>query len=60
MTPGVGAGAPGVGVLPHGYIRAVPAGYTTVTYRGYPCRFVGGVYYRAVTYQGETAWVIVT
>jgi hypothetical protein len=60
VTPGVGLGAPGVGVLPKGYYRAVPAGYTTVTYRGYACRLVAGVYYRAATYEGETVWIVVT
>jgi hypothetical protein len=37
----------------------VPAGYATVAYRGYTCRYVGGVYYRAATYQGQTVWVVV-
>ena len=60
VAPGAGVGAPGVGVLPHGYYAGVPAGYTTVAYRGYSCRFVGGVYYRAMMYQGQTVWVIVT
>jgi hypothetical protein len=58
-APGLGAGAPGVGVLPHGYYAAVPAGYVTRTYMGYSCRYVGGVYYRPVMYQGATVWVIV-
>jgi hypothetical protein len=56
---GVGVGAPGVGALPGGYYHAVPAGYATVAYRGYTCRYVAGVYYRAATYQGQTVWVIV-
>lgn len=46
-------------VLPAGYIRVVPAGYRTVMYRGYNCRFVGGVYYRPVMYQGTSVWVVV-
>jgi hypothetical protein len=56
---GVGVGAPGVGVLPNGYYRTVPVGYTTVVYGGYTCRYVAGVYYRAATYQGQTVWVVV-
>lgn len=56
---GVGVGAPGVGALPNGYYRAVPAGYATVAYRGYTCRYVSGVYYRAATYQGQTVWIVV-
>jgi hypothetical protein len=60
VSPGVGVGAPGVGVLPHGYCRAVPAGYVTRVYRGYSCRYVGGIYYRPSTYQGQTVWIIVT
>lgn len=66
---GVGAGAariahPGVGVagpavLPAGYHRYVAAGYTTAVYRGYSCRYVGGIYYRPATYQGETVWIVV-
>jgi hypothetical protein len=56
---GVGVGAPGVGVLPAGYYAAVPAGYATVAYRGYTCRYVAGVYYRAATYQGQTVWIVV-
>ena len=59
VAPGVGVGAPGVGALPYGYHAVVPAGYTTVVYRGYTCRYVGGVYYRAATYQGQTVWVVV-
>lgn len=46
-------------VLPSGYVRVVPAGYRTVMYRGYNCRFVGGVYYRPVMYQGTSVWVVV-
>jgi hypothetical protein len=46
-------------VLPVGYVRVVPAGYRTVMYRGYNCRFVGGVYYRPVMYQGTSVWVVV-
>lgn len=46
-------------VLPAGYVRVVPAGYRTVVYRGYNCRFVGGVYYRPVMYQGTSVWVVV-
>ncbi|NQX03068.1 hypothetical protein HQ447_20600 [bacterium] len=56
---GVGVGAPGVGALPGGFYHTVPAGYATVAYRGYTCRYVAGVYYRATTYQGQTVWVIV-
>jgi hypothetical protein len=56
---GVGVGAPGAGVLPNGYYYAVPAGYATVAYRGYTCRYVAGVYYRAATYQGQTVWIVV-
>lgn len=59
VAPGVGVGAPGVGVLPRGYYAAVPAGYRTVAYRGYTCRYVGGIYYRAAMYQGNTVWVVV-
>ena len=60
VRPGVGIGAPGVGVLPRGYYAAVPVGYTTVRYAGYSCRYVGGIYYRPATYQGQTVWIIVT
>ena len=59
VRPGVGVGAPGVGVLPRGYYSVVPAGYVTRAYRGYNCRYVGGVYYRPGTYQGQTVWIIV-
>ena len=59
VAPGVGVGAPGVGALPYGYHAAVPAGYATVAYRGYTCRYAAGVYYRAATYQGQTVWVVV-
>jgi hypothetical protein len=59
IAPGVGVGAPGVGALPYGYHAAVPAGYATVAYAGYTCRYAAGVYYRAVTYQGQTVWVVV-
>lgn len=45
--------------LPAGYIRTVPVGYRTVYYGGYNCYFVGGVYYRAVMYQGDTIYVVV-
>ena len=45
--------------LPAGYVRVVPAGYRTVAYRGYNCRYVGGVYYRPVTYQGSAVYVVV-
>lgn len=48
-----------VAPLPRGYVSVVPAGYRTVVYRGYNCRFVGGVYYRPVMYQGTTVYVIV-
>ena len=58
-APGVGVGARGVGVLPRGYYAAVPAGYRTVAYRGYTCRYVGGIYYRPAMYQGNTVWVVV-
>ena len=43
--------------LPAGYVRVVPAGYRTVAYRGYNCRYVGGVYYRPVMYQGSAVYV---
>ncbi|MFN5960227.1 MAG: hypothetical protein ACK5CW_01950 [Verrucomicrobiota bacterium] len=46
-------------VLPSGYVHVVPAGYRTMMYRGYNCRFVGGVYYRPVMYQGTSVWVVV-
>lgn len=59
VAPGLGVGAPGVGALPYGYHAAVPAGYATVAYRGYTCRYAAGVYYRAATYQGQTVWVVV-
>ena len=59
VRPGVGIGAPGVGVLPRGYCRTVPVGYVTRAYRGYSCRYVGGVYYRPSTYEGQTVWIIV-
>ncbi len=45
--------------LPVGYVRVVPAGYRTVVYRGYNCRYVGGVYYRPVMYQGSAVYVVV-
>jgi hypothetical protein len=45
--------------LPAGYVRVVPAGYRTVVYRGYNCRYVGGVYYRPVMYQGSAVYVVV-
>ena len=45
--------------LPAGYVRVVPAGYRTVVYRGYSCRYVGGVYYRPVMYQGSAVYVVV-
>ena len=45
--------------LPAGYVRVVPAGYRTVAYRGYNCRYVGGVYYRPVMYQGSAVSVVV-
>lgn len=45
--------------LPAGYVRVVPAGYRTVMYRGYNCRYVGGVYYRPVMYQGSAVYVVV-
>ena len=45
--------------LPSGYVRVVPTGYTTVVYGGYNCFFVGGIYYRAVFYEGETVYVTV-
>ena len=59
VRPGVGVGAPGVGVLPRGYYAVVPAGYRTVRYAGYSCRYVGGIYYRPATYQGQTVWIVV-
>jgi hypothetical protein len=46
-----------VAPLPRGYVRVVPTGYRTVFYRGYNCRFVGGVYYRPVLYGGSTVYV---
>ncbi len=58
--PVVVAPAPVVAApLPAGYVRVVPAGYRTVVYRGYNCRYVGGVYYRPVMYQGSTVYVVV-
>lgn len=45
--------------LPRGYIHTVPVGYRRVVYGGYNCYFVGGVYYRAVMYEGATVYVIV-
>ena len=45
--------------LPAGYVRVVPAGYRTVAYRGYNCRYVGGVYYRPVMYQGSAVYGVV-
>ena len=62
VRPGVGVGGVGAGLartLPAGYHRTVAAGYTTVVRAGVTCRFVGGVYYKPVTYQGETVWVVV-
>lgn len=56
---GVGVGAPGRGALPRGYYHAVPGRYRTVRYAGYMCRYANGVYYRAMTYQGQTVWVVV-
>lgn len=50
---------PVVAPLPSGYIRVVPTGYTIIVYGGYNCFFVGGIYYRAVFYQGETVYVVV-
>ena len=55
----VGVGVPGPAALPAGYHRTVAAGYTTVVRAGVTCRYVGGVYYKPVTYQGETVWVVV-
>lgn len=58
--PVVVAPAPVVAApLPAGYVRVVPAGYRTVVYRGYNCRYVGGVYYRPVMYQGSAVYVVV-
>jgi hypothetical protein len=48
-----------VAPLPRGYVAVVPSGYRTVVYRGYSCRFVGGIYYRPVMYQGSTVYVVV-
>ena len=45
--------------LPRGYVRVIPSGYRTVVYRGYPCYYVGSVYYRAEFYEGETVYIIV-
>lgn len=49
-----------VAPLPSGYIRTVPAGSRRIVYRGYNCYFVGGIYYRAVMYEGATVYVVVT
>ena len=58
--PVVVAPAPVVAApLPAGYVRVVPAGYRSVVYRGYNCRYVGGVYYRPVMYQGSAVYVVV-
>jgi len=57
VAPGVGVGSPGNGALPNGYVRTVPAGYTTVVYNGSTCYFVNGVYYCPVFYQGTTVYV---
>jgi hypothetical protein len=46
--------------LPRGYIHTVPVGYRRVAYRGYQCYYVGGVYYRAVMYEGTTVYIVVT
>ncbi|MES2661290.1 MAG: hypothetical protein V4689_21905 [Verrucomicrobiota bacterium] len=50
---------PPAAALPSGYIRTVPTGYTAVVYGGYNCYYVGGIYYRAVMYQGSTVYVVV-
>ena len=57
VAPGVGLGAPGPGVLPHGYYAAVPGAYTTVPCGAGTCRYAGGVYYQPVMYQGTVVWV---
>jgi hypothetical protein len=46
--------------LPAGYVRYVPNGSRIVVYRGYSCYFVGGVYYRAVMYEGTTVYIVVS
>ncbi|MEY4568786.1 MAG: hypothetical protein RLZZ398_225 [Verrucomicrobiota bacterium] len=48
-----------VAPMPAGYIRVVPVGYTTVVYGGYSCRYVGGIYYRPIMYQGSTVYIVV-
>ena len=45
--------------LPSGYYATIPPGYTVVTYGGYQCYYVGGVYYRPVIYGGNTTYIIV-
>ena len=56
---GVAAAPVHPAAFPAGYIRTVPVGYTTVVYGGYSCRYVAGVYYRPVIYQGSTVYVVV-
>lgn len=56
----VAAPLPVVGPLPRGYIHTVPVGCRRIMYGGYNCYFVGGVYYRAVMYEGATVYVVVT
>ena len=62
---GVGYGGVGVAAvavrpaLPRGYVATIPVGYRVVTYGGYDCYYVGGVYYRPEFYQGDTVYVIV-
>lgn len=50
---------PVVRPLPRGYIHTVPVGYRRIMYRGYNCFFAGGIYYRAVMYEGATVYVVV-
>ena len=57
VAPGVGVGSPGYGALPNGYVRTVPAGYTTVVYNGSTCYYANGVNYCPVFYQGTTVYV---
>lgn len=63
LTPGVGVGAPGVGVAPGTpatrTIARLPAGCTSVRYRGYAAYRCGGVYYRPVVQNNTTVYVVV-
>ena len=49
----------GVARLPAGYYGAIPGAYRPVFYGGYNCYYAGGVYYRAVFYQGNTVYIVV-